>query len=154
MERQKEIDKLLNVLRRMARTARMNQWTGTREQADEYSIEQYNRILERLKALDGSGVLDLFVSLPQGSSWSTVANACRDVGAFYEDEPAHNGGPGRAWGGVWAGKHGIWIDRSAFTSGFPQEVHELGNFIREKVTEWQEQRRRGPRRGEPGGTDL
>jgi len=151
MERDKEIRKLLNVLRRMARTARMNQWTTTREQADVYSVDQYNRILERLKELDGSGVLNLFIPLPEGSTWSTVANACRDVGAFYEDEVVHNGGHG-GWSGVWAGKSGIWIDKSAFSGGVPPEVSELGTFIREKVSEWQELRR--SKRGSPGGTEL
>jgi hypothetical protein len=127
----------------------MNQWTATREQSDAYSVEQYNRILERLKVLDGSGGLDLFVSLPEGTTWSTLANACRDVGAFYEDEATGQNGR-EGWSGVWAGKSGIWIDKSAFSGGVPPEIHELGNFIREKVNEWQEMRR--GKRG--GGTEL
>lgn len=53
-ERPTETKRLVNVLQRMARTARMNQWTGTRESADSYSIEQYNRILERLNSIEGS----------------------------------------------------------------------------------------------------
>lgn len=138
-EQDREIRRLLNVLRRMARTARMNQWTGARESADSYSVEQYNRILERLNSRDGSGMAGLFVPLGEGTSWSMLSNACRDLCAYYEEDSGHGAKGG--WNGVWTdAKSGIWIDRSAFKAGMPPEVSELGHFIREKISEWQDRK--------------
>lgn len=139
-ERKTEIRKLLNVLRRMARTARMNQWTGVREQADSYSIDQYNRILSRFQGLDGTAAPGLFGALPPDASWSTLSNACRDLAAYYEDENSAGGQSG--WSGIWTdARSGIWIDKSAFQHGMPSEVNELGHFIREKIAEWQQRKR-------------
>ncbi len=139
-ERLTETKRLVNVLRRMARTARMNQWTGTRESADSYSIEQYNRILERLNAIEGSGAPGLFIPLREDASWNVLSNACRDLTAYYEDDT--NGNAHGGWNGVWTdAKSGIWIDKRAFKHGMPPEVGELGHFIREKISEWQDRKR-------------
>ena len=138
-DRDREIKRLLNVLRRMARTARMNQWTGVRERADIYSVEQYNRILERFNALDATETPGLFVPLREDATWNMLSNACRDLSAYYEEDTP-NGSKG-GWNGVWTdAKSGIWIDKTAFKSGMPPEVSELGHFIREKISEWQERK--------------
>lgn len=139
-EQVKEVRRLLNVLRRMARTARMNQWTGVREMADSYSIDQYNRILERFNTLEGSGTPGLFAPLREDATWNVLANACRDLAAYHDEESAAAGGSG--WNGVWTdARSGVWIDRTAFKHGMPAEVSELGHFIREKVAEWQDRKR-------------
>src|SRR5277367_2196447 len=139
MDKKIEIKKLLNVLRRMGRTARMNQWTGTREQADGHSIEQYNRILARLAVIDGE-MQNLFAALPESATWNTLANASRDLCAYYEDEAGGRGfGDWGGWNGVWTdARSGIWIDKSAFRGTVPPEVSDLGEFIREKIAEWQD----------------
>ena len=144
-EQGQEVKRLLNVLRRMARTARMNQWTGMSEHADSYTIDQYNRILDRLKAVDNDSQ-DLFAPMPSDASWSMISNACRDLAAYYEyeDEPVNGGGPG--WDGIWTdARAGIWIDKSAFLHGMPAEIAELRNFVREKISEWQDRKRQQPR---------
>lgn len=127
MERNIEVTKLLNVLRRMGRTARTNQWTTTDEAAEGHSVEQYNRILERLAELEPK-VKGLFVPLPVGASWQALANATRELAAYYEDEAADP----RFWADP---KRGIWIDKTAFWGG---DVGEFGGFIREKMNEWHE----------------
>ena len=143
-QRDREVRRLLNVLRRMARTARMNYWmNGVNETADSHSIEQYNRILQRFDSLEASGTPGLFLALPPDASLSVLANACRDLVAYHEDEKNTSAKGG--WNGIWTdARIGIWIDKSAFKTGIPQEIHELGHFIREKVSEWQD--RRGERR--------
>ena len=80
------IQKLVVVLRRMARTARNNQWMGMSEEADQYSIDQFNRILERLKAVDATGAHEVFAPLPPKSTWSSLGSACRDLIACYDTE--------------------------------------------------------------------
>jgi hypothetical protein len=139
-QRDREVRRLLNVLRRMARTARMNYFMGgLTEKADTRSIEQYNRILQRFDSLEASGTPGLFVPLQDDASLSVLATACRDLVAYHEDE-ANTSAKG-GWDGVWTdARSGIWIDKSAFKSGLPQELNELGHFIREKVSEWQERR--------------
>lgn len=137
---QRETRRLLNVLQRMARTARMNQWTGVREVAENYSIDQYNRILERLQAMDGGPGAPLFAALPPEATWSMLSNACRDLAAYFEE--GDNGRRGGGWDGIWTdAKNGIWIDKRALRHGIPQEVNELGHFIREKISEWQDRKR-------------
>ncbi len=136
----KEVRRLLNVLRRMARTARMNQWTGVKENADAYSIDQYNRILERFNTIDAAGTPGLFAPLREDATWNILSNACRDLAAYHEDDT--NTSPKAGWNGVWTdARNGIWIDKTAFKSGMPPEVHELSHFIREKVAEWQDRQR-------------
>lgn len=142
MTQQQEMAKLMNVLHRMAKNARMNQWTANTEDADDYNVGQYNRILDRMQVLAGANATSLFAPLPQKVSWSTLANACRDLSAYYEDEANGQRRDGwHGWSGVWADRRGIWIDRSAFSHGLPQEVNELGQFIREKIAEWQDRKR-------------
>jgi hypothetical protein len=49
MEREKELVKLINVLRRTSRMALQSEWTGGKEDAAAFCTEQYNRVLARLK---------------------------------------------------------------------------------------------------------
>ena len=58
MERDKELAKLINVLRRTARMALQSEWTGGKEDSASFCTEQYNRVLARLKEIDaGVGVV-------------------------------------------------------------------------------------------------
>src|SRR5512132_4093911 len=84
MERDKELLKLINVLRRTSRMALQSEWTGGKEDAAAYCTEQYNRVLTRLKEMDPG--LTVFEPLPAGSSLTVVAMASRQLAAYYEDE--------------------------------------------------------------------
>ena len=85
MEREKELIKLINVLRRTSRMALQSEWTGGKEDAATYCTDQYNRVLARLKEAR-SGRRRCFEPLPAGSSLTVVAMASRQLAAYYEDE--------------------------------------------------------------------
>lgn len=145
MEREKEIAKLVNVLRRTARMAMHSEWTGAAEDAASFSVERYNRVLARLQELD-STVGAVFAPLAPGSSLMVAAMACRQLAAYYEDEVA--GGEGRGfwrergegWKGVWADpRFGVWVDKRAFKdfwSRSARDLEDLGEFIRDSIEQW------------------
>ena len=85
MERERELVKLINVLRRTSRMALQSEWTGGKEDAASFCTEQYNRVLARLKEIDPS-VGSVFDPLPAGSSLTVVAMVSRQLAAYYEDE--------------------------------------------------------------------
>ena len=78
MERQKELIKLINVLRRTSRMALQSEWTGGKEDAAAFCTDQYNRVLARLKEID-PGVGVVFEPFPAGSSLTVVAMASRQL---------------------------------------------------------------------------
>jgi len=130
MEREKELTKLVNVLRRTSRMAQQSEWTGSNQDAAAYCVDQYNRVLSRLKEID-SAVGTLFDPLPPGSSLTVVAMACRQLAAYYEDET----GPqkGSPFG------YGFSFDPNMFRDFWQKsgrEFEDLGEFIRECVNEW------------------
>ena len=130
MEREKELFKLINVLRRTSRMALQSEWTGGKEDAAAFCTDQYNRVLARLKELDPNvGVI--FQPLPAGSSLTVVAMASRQLGAYYEDElgPAKGFGPG----------YGFAFDPKRFKEFWEKsarEFEDMGEFIRESIDEW------------------
>jgi len=130
MEREKELTKLINVLRRTSRMALQSEWTGSNQDAAAYCVEQYNRVLARLKEIDSS-VGTLFEPLPAGSSLTVVAMACRQLAAYYEDETGSPKGSGRAYG--FACDPNMFRD---FWQKSAREFEDLGEFIRECVNEW------------------
>ena len=130
MEREKELVKLINVLRRTGRMARQSEWTGGKEDAAAFCTEQYNRVLARLKELD-PGVGVIFDPLPAGSSLTVVAMASRQLAAYYEDELGTAKGFGRAYGfGFDSNKFKEFWEKSA------REFEDMGEFIRESIDEW------------------
>lgn len=136
MEREKELAKLINVLRRTARVALQSQWTEANGDAAKFCVEQYNRVLARLKELDPS-VSTLFELLAAGSSLTVVAMACRQLAAYYEDEV---GGPSE-WPRVYAAA----FDNEGFKDFWRKcacDAQDLGEMIRESVEMWARQRRR------------
>ena len=131
MEREKELVKLINVLRRTSRMALQSEWTGGKEDAAAFCTEQYNRVLARLKEMD-SGVGVIFEALPAGSSLTVVAMASRQLAAYYEDElgPAAKGF-GRGYGFAFdSSKFKDFWEKSA------REFEDMGEFIRESIDEW------------------
>ena len=130
MEREKELLKLINVLRRTSRMALQSEWTGGKEDAAAYCTDQYNRVLARLKEID-SNVGTVFEPLPAGSSLTVVAMASRQLGAYYEDEL----GPARGFGKA----YGFAFDPKMFKEFWEKsarEFEDMGEFIRESIDEW------------------
>ena len=141
MERQKELFKLINVLRRTGRMALQSEWTGGKEDAAAYCTDQYNRVLARLKEMDASvGVI--FEPLPAGSSLTVVAMACRQLAAYYEDEVRPVKGFGRGAGFAFDPKmfKEFW-EKSA------REFEDMGEFIRESIDEWLRHKKEAGRTG-------
>lgn len=131
MEREKELVKLINVLRRTSRMALQSEWTGGgKEDAGAFCTEQYNRVLARLKELDPN-VSVVFESLPAGSSLTVVAMASRQLAAYYEDELGPAKGFGRSYGFAFdSNKFREFWEKSA------REFEDMGEFIRESIDEW------------------
>lgn len=138
MEREKEIAKLVNVLRRTSRMALQSEWTGGSQDVAAFCVDQYNRVLARLKEID-PGVGAVFDPLPAGSSLTVAAMACRQLAAYYEDEVGHSGSWGD-WKGVWADpRYGMWVDKRAFKEFWnksAREMEDLGEHIRETIEDW------------------
>ncbi|HYV05125.1 MAG TPA: hypothetical protein VFB82_11085 [Blastocatellia bacterium] len=135
MEREKELAKLVNVLRRTSRMALQSEWTGSSQDAARFCVEQYNRVLARLKELD-PGVGSVFDPLAADSSLTVAAMACRQLAAYYEDEV------GRAGWGSWDPTQGVWVDKKAFKdfwSKSAREIEDFGEFIRENIEDWVKQ---------------
>lgn len=131
MEREKELAKLINVLRRTSRMALQSEWTGGKEDAAAYCTDQYNRVLARLKELD-PGVGAVFEPLPGGSSLTVVAMAARQLAAYYEDEL----GPTK---GFTSRGYGFAVDPRAFREFWEKsarEFEDMGEYIRESIDEW------------------
>src|SRR5262245_4555848 len=131
MERQKELAKLINVLRRTSRMALQSEWTGgSKEDAAAFCTDQYNRVLTRLKEID-PGIGAIFEPLPAGSSLTVVAMASRQLAAYYEDELGSSRGFGRGYGFAFDPKmfKEFW-EKSA------SEFEDLGEVIRESIDEW------------------
>lgn len=130
MEREKELVKLINVLRRTSRMALQSEWTGGKDDAAAFCTEQYNRVLARLKEIDPNvGVV--FESLPASSSLTVVAMASRQLAAYYEDELGPAKGFGRGYAFAFdSNKFREFWEKSA------REFEDMGEFIRESIDEW------------------
>jgi hypothetical protein len=130
MEREKELVKLINVLRRTSRMALQSEWTGGKEDAAAFCADQYNRVLARLKEMDPA-LNAIFQPLPPGSSLTVVAMASRQLAAYYEDELGPSRGFGRAYG--------FAFDPNKFREFWAKsarEFEDMGDFIRESIDEW------------------
>lgn len=155
MEREKELAKLVNVLRRTSRMALQSEWTGSSQDAARFCVEQYNRVLARLKELDPD-LGNLFDALPAESSLTVAAMACRQLAAYYEDEVGRAGWG--EWGAVWGDpKYGAWVDKKAFKDFWTKsarDIEDFGEFIRENIEDWVKQYkdRDNPEEGKPHTT--
>jgi|SRR5215813_452396 len=147
MEREKELIKLINVLRRTSRMAMQSEWTGGKEDAAAYCTEQYNRVLARLKEID-TNVETVFEPLPPGSSLTVVAMASRQLAAYYEDELGALKGFGRAYAFNFDPKmfKEFW-EKSA------REFEDMGEFIRESIDEWFRHKKQQSQRPEQGSSE-
>lgn len=130
MDRQKEITKLVNVLRRLARMAQQANWTGGNPDGAIYSVQQYNRVLERLVKLDPD-VKDVFFPLEEDSPFTVIAMAARQLAAYYEDELKPNSS--------WQKIYHTAFDPDGFKDFWRQsakDIEDLGEYIRENIETW------------------
>ena len=112
MERDREIAKLMNVLRRIARAATYATYYNTQPDAARFCVSQYNKVLARLAELEPA-IVPLFTSLPEEAAPEVTRMATVELAAFFEDEsegerPRHRArhcGGRRAWVG-WASVSG------------------------------------------------
>jgi|SRR4051812_14110790 len=154
MERDKELLKLINVLRRTGRMASQAHWTGAEKDAAAFCAEKYNRVLTRLKELD-EGVGAVFEPLPIESSLTVTAIACRQLAAYYEDELGAESGVRGAYGFAfnprwWNAGEKSKRDCRNFWREAGHDIEDLGEFIRESIAEWT--RRRSEKREQHGGS--
>ena len=136
MERETEILKLVNVLRKTSRMAQQAAWAGNDETSAAHSVDQYNRVLKRLSDLD-EHVAIVFQPLEDDTSLSVVAMACRQLAAYFEDEVKASG----SWGNI----YGAAFDSDSFKDFWRQsakEIEDLGEFIRENIEAWAKQRKK------------
>lgn len=138
MEREKELAKLINVLRRTSRMALQLEWTGSKEDAAGFCADQYNRVLARLKEID-AGVGAIFDPLPAGSSLTVVAMAARQLTAYYEDELGSGKDFRRAYGFAFDPR-----TFKEFWEKSSRDIEDLGEFIRESIDEWLRQKKQTP----------
>lgn len=143
MERDEELVKLIKVLRRTARMTMQAEWTGGSQDAAAFCVEQYNKILARLKELDPD-IVKIFEPLPAGSSLTVVSMACKQVAAYYQDKVGKEEGWDRSFG--FGGGAGCppWFKFKAFRNfmgASPNEFEDLGEIIRESFQEWARRRK-------------
>lgn len=125
MEREQQITKLINVLRR---TALSVEGEASKEVVDQ-AIGQYNRVLSALTELD-EGVGPVFVPLEEGTGPEAVAAACRQLASYYRDE---------------VGLAEPLFDTDAFREFWQksaQDLEEVGDFIRESIEKMKEKKRK------------
>lgn len=82
---EREIVKLLNVLRRIARAARFAEWTRSGPDATQFCVGQYNRVLARLSELEPA-IKPLFAPLNESASPEVIRMASRELLAYFEVE--------------------------------------------------------------------
>jgi hypothetical protein len=109
MEGNREVRKLANVLRRIARAAWYAAWRSTEPEAARFCAAQYNRVLARLEALEPA-VKPLFAPLAETASPQVIRMAAVELAVFLDDEeegeqraarrPHRHGCRPRAWVGV------------------------------------------------------
>jgi hypothetical protein len=110
METDRELAKLINVLRRIARAAGHAAWSRDSEAA-RFCALQYNKVLARVSQLEPAAAA-LFTALPESASADLTRIAAHELASYFEDEAspaaaagfrvrvrAHGCGGRRAWGG-------------------------------------------------------
>jgi hypothetical protein len=86
MERDREIVKLINVLRRITRAATYAALYNTKPDAARFCVSQYNKVLARLGELEPA-IAPLFTELREDASPEVTQMAAAELAAFFEDEP-------------------------------------------------------------------
>jgi hypothetical protein len=116
MERDREIAKLISVLRRIARAARHASWVRDAEAA-RFCVLQYNKVLARITELEPAAA-SLFTALPEDASAEVTRIATNELAAYFEDETVPEFAPGIGFGFRTHGCGGrrAWAGRVRFGS--------------------------------------
>lgn len=85
MERDREIRKLVNVLRRIVRAANFVSWKQAEPDAARFCVSQYNKVLARLVDIEPAAA-GLFTQLPEAASPEVTRMAAYELAAYFEDE--------------------------------------------------------------------
>ncbi|MDJ0841212.1 MAG: hypothetical protein QNK37_32165 [Acidobacteriota bacterium] len=133
MEKETELKKLVNVLRKTVRTAMQAEWTEGNGDTAAYCVDQYNRVFNRMKVLEPA-VNGVFEPLPPESSVKVVAIACRQLAAWFEDDVREE----RIFGGAFAMEPENFKEFWRKGAG---DIRDLGEFIRENIELWAGKRR-------------
>jgi hypothetical protein len=83
-ESDREIAKLVNVLRRIARAATHAAWTRNAEAA-KFCVTQYNKVLARVREIEPA-VATLFTPLGETASPDVTRIAAHELAAYFGDE--------------------------------------------------------------------
>jgi hypothetical protein len=94
---EKETVKLINVLRRIARSARYAASVKSDPETARFCVTQYNKVLARLSELE-PGVKSLFTPLAESASPEVTRIAARELSAYFEDEAPEEPAFKFAWG--------------------------------------------------------
>jgi len=110
MEGNREVIKLTNVLRRIARAAWYAAWRNSEPDAARFCASQYNRVLARLEAIEPA-ITPLFAPLPESASPQLIRMAAIELAAYFNDEPESERHERREWRGH--RRHGcrprVWV---------------------------------------------
>src|SRR5437773_1233561 len=101
MERDREIAKLVNVLRRIARSANYAAFNNVNPDAARFCAAQYNRVLARLSSLEPA-VTRAFAPLADSAPPQITLIAARELAAYFDDEA-----PAAAYRGVRCGSRRV-----------------------------------------------
>jgi hypothetical protein len=85
MEGNREVRKLTNVLRRIARAAWYTAWRNPEPDAARFCAAQYNRVLARLEAIEPA-ITPLFAPLAESASPQLIRMAAVELAAYFSDE--------------------------------------------------------------------
>lgn len=141
-----EVRRLTRMLVGISRMAKDASLTGTLREGKGMAIRQYNAILARLKELDVlSG--NLFEPVPESASFAEVGVAAAQLADFLreDDEEEHR----RRWrhgGGVFEASPG-----HVKIVGFPGNISDLGDILREYLPDFIKQKVASAFRVEKGG---
>ena len=84
MERDRELAKLISVLRRIARGASYTAWNHDADSA-RFCALQYNKVLARVSELEPAAAA-LFTALPESASADVTRIAAQELAAYFEVE--------------------------------------------------------------------
>ena len=107
-EKGREIAKLVNVLRRVARAAGYAAWTRARPDATKFCAAQYNRVLARLGELEPEA-LKLFAPLAEDASPEVTRMAAHELAAYFGDEGEPRRHRRRGFGRCGFGGRRVWV---------------------------------------------
>ena len=85
MEKEKEISRLVRVLRQIAFAEKFSGLINKQEEFSEFNLQQYNRVLARLKEIEPS-IENLFVELNEGTPSRVIRMAARELGEYFEED--------------------------------------------------------------------